>query len=166
MVLEQRLSMVAQRPAASPAFLGSSACTCRIAAHRAAWMEPDTPKCCFYICVQFSGCVQRAPWGGKSSHAAAGEQQSGVCPTLQHCGVSFSGDIPDPPGQGPVQPALGDPASAGGLGWMTHRGPFQPRTFCDSLQWCYMQCHVISHCTSIRTQTWRCFNMLEERMLL
>ena len=31
------------------------------------------------------------------------------------CGVSFSGDIQDPPGQGPVQPALDDPASAGGL---------------------------------------------------
>jgi len=30
------------------------------------------------------------------------------------CGVSFSGDIPDLPGQGPEQPALGDPASAGG----------------------------------------------------
>ena len=31
------------------------------------------------------------------------------------CGVSFSGDIQDPPGQGPGQPALGDPPSAGGL---------------------------------------------------
>jgi len=31
------------------------------------------------------------------------------------CGVSFSGDMQDPPGQGPVQPAVGDPASAGGL---------------------------------------------------
>ena len=31
------------------------------------------------------------------------------------CGVSFSGDIQDPRGQGPVQPAVGDPASAGGL---------------------------------------------------
>ena len=31
------------------------------------------------------------------------------------CGVSFSGDIRTPPGRGPVQPALGDPASAGGL---------------------------------------------------
>ena len=30
------------------------------------------------------------------------------------CGVS-SGDIQDPPGQGPVQPAVGDPALAGGL---------------------------------------------------
>ena len=31
------------------------------------------------------------------------------------CGVSCSGDIQDPPGQGPVQPAVGDPALAGGL---------------------------------------------------
>jgi len=31
------------------------------------------------------------------------------------CGVSFSGDIQDTPGQGPVQTAVGDPASAGGL---------------------------------------------------
>jgi len=31
------------------------------------------------------------------------------------CGVSFSGDIQDPPGQGPVQPAVGDPALAGVL---------------------------------------------------
>jgi len=29
--------------------------------------------------------------------------------------VSFSGDIQDPPGPGAVQPAVGDPASAGGL---------------------------------------------------
>jgi len=49
------------------------------------------------------------------------------------CGVSFSGDIQDPPGEGPVEPAVGDPASAGGLGWVTHRGPFQPPTFCDSV---------------------------------
>jgi len=30
-------------------------------------------------------------------------------------GVSLFGDIQDPPGQGPVQPAVGDPALAGGL---------------------------------------------------
>jgi len=49
------------------------------------------------------------------------------------CGVSFSGDIPNPPGQGPVQPTVGDPASAGGLDWVTHRGPFQPLPFYDSV---------------------------------
>ena len=47
-------------------------------------------------------------------------------------GFSFSGDVQDPPGQGPVQPAVGDPALAGGLDWVTHRGPFQPLPFCDS----------------------------------
>jgi len=31
------------------------------------------------------------------------------------CGVSFSGDIQDSPGQGPLQPTVGDPASARGL---------------------------------------------------
>ena len=31
------------------------------------------------------------------------------------CGVSFSGDIQDLPGQGPLQSTVGDPASAGGL---------------------------------------------------
>jgi len=31
------------------------------------------------------------------------------------CGFSFSGDIEDPPGQGSVQPAVGDPALTGGL---------------------------------------------------
>ena len=49
------------------------------------------------------------------------------------CGVSFSGDIQDLPGQGPMQPGLGDPASAAGLDWVTHRGPFQLQTFCDSV---------------------------------
>jgi len=37
------------------------------------------------------------------------------------------------PGQGPVQPAVGDPALAGGLDQMTHRGPFQPLPFYDSV---------------------------------
>ena len=49
------------------------------------------------------------------------------------CGVSFAGDIENPPGRGPVQLDLGDPASARGLDWMIHRGPFQPLTLCDSV---------------------------------
>jgi len=32
------------------------------------------------------------------------------------CGFSFSGDIQDPPGYSPVQPAAGDPALAGVVG--------------------------------------------------
>jgi len=31
------------------------------------------------------------------------------------CGFSLSGDIQDPPGRSPVEPAVGDPALAGGL---------------------------------------------------
>ena len=34
---------------------------------------------------------------------------------LAHSRASSSEDIQDPPGQGPLQPAVGDPASAGGL---------------------------------------------------
>jgi len=49
------------------------------------------------------------------------------------CGFSFSGDIQDPPGHGPVQPALGNRALAGGLDQMIHRGAFQPLPFCDSV---------------------------------
>ena len=44
-------------------------------------------------------------WGWRSTGQAA---QGG-------CGVSFSGDIEDPPGQGPLRPTVCDPASAGGL---------------------------------------------------
>ena len=49
------------------------------------------------------------------------------------CGVSFSGDIQDSPGQGPVQPVLGDPVLAGGLDQMVPRDPFQHLPFCDSV---------------------------------
>jgi len=38
-----------------------------------------------------------------------------------------------PTGQSPVQPAVGDPALAGALDCVTHRSPFQPRPFCDSV---------------------------------
>ena len=49
------------------------------------------------------------------------------------CGVSFSGDIQNLPGWVPVQPAVGDPALAGGLDYMISSGPFQSLPFCDSV---------------------------------
>ena len=42
------------------------------------------------------------------------------------CGVSFSGDIPALPGRGAVQPALGDPAWAGGWAGGPTEGPANP----------------------------------------
>ena len=71
-------------------------------------------------------------------------------PEIKHIKISsscfsFSGDIQDPPGQGPVQPALGDPASAGGLDWVTHRGPFQPQPFCDSVIFFFSSCLSAEH---------------------
>ena len=42
------------------------------------------------------------------------------------CGVSFSGDIPAPPGRGAVQPAVGDPAWAGGWAGCSTEGPANP----------------------------------------
>ena len=51
------------------------------------------------------------------------------------CGVSFSGDIPAPPGRGAVPPTLGAPASAGGLDQMTQRSLPTPTIlwFCNSV---------------------------------
>ena len=45
--------------------------------------------------------------------------------------VSFSGDVQDPPGRLPVQPAVGA-CFAGGLDSITSRDLFQPLQFCDS----------------------------------
>ena len=54
------------------------------------------------------------------------------------CGVSFSRDIQDPPGQGPVQPALGDSFS-GGVGLDDpQRSPPTPTVLCGSvILWFY-----------------------------
>ena len=60
------------------------------------------------ICRPHSKREPPTPLGSSASPLLAQAAQG-------DCGVSFSGDIQDPPGQGPVQPAVGDPASVGGL---------------------------------------------------
>ena len=50
------------------------------------------------------------------------------------CGVSFSGDIQHLPGQGPLQPTVGDPASGRGFGLDDPQRSLPTRTilwFCD-----------------------------------
>jgi len=91
----------------------------------------------------FSGAQQqdKGQWAQTEAEEVPAEHEEELLPSegiraLEQaaqggCGVSFSGDIQELPGRGPVQPAVGDPASAGGLDWMTHRGLFQPQTFCD-----------------------------------
>ena len=53
--------------------------------------------------------MHKIHWHYKSRDGALEQAAQGGC------GVSFSGDIQDPPGQDPVQPTVGDPASAGRL---------------------------------------------------
>ena len=52
---------------------------------------------------------------GSSSPTALSKQSHLEQAAQGGCGVSFSGDIQDPPGQCPVQPVAGDPALAGVL---------------------------------------------------
>ena len=55
-----------------------------------------------------------AGWGKGTSHSRH-EILSGSTSPAAPSGGSHGGDIQAPPGRGPVQPAVGDPASAGEL---------------------------------------------------
>jgi len=57
-------------------------------------------------------CYQRQDAGGAGSAARGGQLACGQAKTVLR---QDSGDIQDPPGQGPLQPAVGGPASAGEL---------------------------------------------------
>jgi len=79
------------------------------------------------VCQTLSSGAQRqdkGQWAQTEAHVPSGyeeellpsEGDGALAQAAQGgCGVSFSGDIQDPAGQGPLQPAVGDPASAGGL---------------------------------------------------
>ena len=80
----------------------------------------------------FSGAQwqDKGQWAQTEAQEVPSEQEEELLPSegdgalaqaaQEGCGFSFSGDIQDPPGQGPVQPALADPALAGGwTGWPT-----------------------------------------------
>ena len=75
----------------------------------------------------FSGtrCQDKGQWAQTEAQEVPSEHEEELLPSEGDgglelaaqggCGVSFSGDSQHLPGQGPLQPAVGDPAFAGGL---------------------------------------------------
>jgi len=75
----------------------------------------------------FSGAQQqdKGQWAQTEAQEVPSEDEEELLPSEGEgalkqaaqggCGVSFSGDIQDPPERGPAQPAVGDSALAGGL---------------------------------------------------
>jgi len=74
---------------------------------------------------QWCPAQDKGQWAQTEAQEVPSEHEEELLPSegdgaVEHaaqggCGVSFSGDTQDPPGQGPVQPPVGDPALAGGL---------------------------------------------------
>ena len=65
-------------------------------------IKHHTPRCMQKTCYSKSTKRKRCKLPSEGDGALAQAAQGG-------CGVSFSGDIPAPPGRGAVQPALGEP---------------------------------------------------------
>ena len=78
----------------------------------------------FAVKVTFFYMDKKGQWAQTEAEEAPAEPKEELLPSegagalaqaaQGGCGVSFSGDIPAPPGRGAVPPALGDPAWAGG----------------------------------------------------
>jgi len=76
-------------------------------------------------CFQWCPATGQGQWAQTEAQEVPSEDEEELLPSEGDgalvevaqggCGVSFFGDIQDPPGQGPVQPAAGDPALAAGL---------------------------------------------------
>ena len=88
----------------------------------------------------FSGALWqgKGQWAQTEAEEVPSEHEEELLPSegdgaLEQAAQRGCGDIQDPPGRGSVQPALGDPALAGGLDQMIPRGPFQPLPFHDSV---------------------------------
>ena len=86
----------------------------------------------------FSGAQRqdKGQWAQTEAEEAPAEPKEELLPSegdgalaqaaQRSCGVSFSGDIQDLAGRGAVQPALGDPAWAGGWAGGSPEGPSNP----------------------------------------
>jgi len=87
--------------------------------------EPKKPQTHQYGQVEYDLLPSDMIWSSTEAQEVLSEHEEELLPSegdgaleqAAHggCGISFSGDIQGPPGQGPLQPTAGDPASAGGL---------------------------------------------------
>jgi len=78
-------------------------------------MSKDIPQRIYEVDKNYRG-MGTDWWCGNEEELLLSEGDGALEQAAQGgCRVSFSGDIQDPPGQGPLQPAVGDHDSAGGL---------------------------------------------------
>ena len=65
------------------------------------------------------------------------------------CGVSVLGDIKNPTGHGPGQPALVDPTLSRGLDWTVSRDAFEPQLLCHPVNRIVVKATFLRLCTRL-----------------